>query len=133
MEGPILFTDEELFTIEAKHNGQNVWILAQRVGKIPVAVRGVFRKQTPASDMVWARVMSDGKKTPVVFVPKGGKINKETHLDMLADKLQLWIHQNYLGSIKFTFQRDGLKPWSQGHGLLHFVHPWGQGMYQTLC
>ena len=54
--------------------------------------------------------MSDGKKTPVVFVPKGGKINKETHLDMLADKLQLWIHQNYLGSIKFTFQRDGLKP-----------------------
>ncbi len=106
-DGLILLTDEKLFTIEAKHNSQNDQILAQRADKIPFEVHGVFRKQKPTSVSVWAGVMSDGIKEPLVFVPHGVKINKETYLAMLEDKLLLWIHQNYPGSTKFTFQQDG--------------------------
>ncbi len=153
----ILFTDEKLFTIKAKQNSQNVQILAQRADEIPVEVfGGVLRKQKPASVMIWAGVVSEGKKTPFVFVPKGIKINQETYLDIaavdspkLARKHQIHVparwhpcphSKNSPSVLRGEFSQllekvhvATLKPWSHCHGLLHLVHPWGQGLCQTPC
>ncbi|QQP49253.1 Putative dde superfamily endonuclease [Caligus rogercresseyi] len=55
--------------------------------------------------MVWAGVMSDGKKSPLIFVPEGVKINKEVYLSMLNDQVLPWIKAKY-GETFFTFQQD---------------------------
>eukprot|EP00096_Caligus_rogercresseyi_P014161 TRINITY_DN6689_c0_g1_i1.p1 TRINITY_DN6689_c0_g1~~TRINITY_DN6689_c0_g1_i1.p1 ORF type:complete len:191 (+),score=10.84 TRINITY_DN6689_c0_g1_i1:125-697(+) len=86
-QGPVFYTDEKLFTVQAVYNSQNNRILAKSSADIPVKVRGVFRHQKPKSVMVWAGVMSDGKKSPLIFVPEGVKINKEVYLSMLNDQV----------------------------------------------
>ncbi|QQP41505.1 Putative dde superfamily endonuclease, partial [Caligus rogercresseyi] len=90
-QGPVFYTDEKLFTVQAVYNSQNDRILAKSSADIPVKVRGVFRRQKPKSVMVWAGVMSDGKKSPLIFVPEGVKINKEVYLSMLNDQVLPWI------------------------------------------
>ncbi len=106
MKGPIFYTDEKLFTVQAVHNAQNDRILAKNSKDIPANIRGVLRWQKPASVMVWAGVMSDGKKSPLIFVPEGLKINKEVYLNMLVDQVMPWIKAEY-GDTHFTFQQDG--------------------------
>ncbi len=102
--GPIFFTDEKIFTVEAFHNFQNDHILVRSFKDIPTEVRGIFRKQKPASVMASAGVMTDGKKSPLIFMPEGVKINKNTYLDMLNDDMLPWLQENYQGT-DFTFQQ----------------------------
>ncbi|QQP49028.1 Transposase, partial [Caligus rogercresseyi] len=104
-QGPVFFTDEKLFTVQAVYNSQNDRILAKSSADILVKVRGVFRRQNPKSVMVWEGVMSDGKKSPLIFVPEGVKINKEVYLSMLNDQVLPWIKAEY-GETFFTFQQD---------------------------
>ncbi|QQP54705.1 Putative dde superfamily endonuclease [Caligus rogercresseyi] len=94
-QGPVFYTDEKLFTVQAVYNSQNDRILAKSSADIPVKVRGVFRRQKPKSVMVWAGVMSDGTKSPLTFVPEGVKINKEVYLSVLNDQVLPWIKAEY--------------------------------------
>lgn len=105
-QGPVLFTDEKLFTVQAIHNAQNDRILAKNSKDIPVEVRATFRRQKPASVMVWAGVMTDGKKTPLIFVPEGVKVNQVTYLEMLDKQVLPWLKNEY-GDEVFTFMQDG--------------------------
>ena len=41
--------------------------------------------------MVWAGVTSCGKKTPLISIEKGVKINQFVYRDMLADKVLPWL------------------------------------------
>ncbi len=45
--------------------------------------------------MVWAGMMSDGNKTPLVLMPEGVEINKEVYITMLKDHVLPWIRENY--------------------------------------
>ena len=54
--GEIVFSDEKMFTVEAKFNSQNDRILAKSADSIPPSVKTVFRRQKPASVMVWAAI-----------------------------------------------------------------------------
>jgi hypothetical protein len=122
-QDPILFTDEKLFTIQAVHNCQNDRILATNSGNIPIEQRAMFRRQKPQSVMVWAGVLSDGKKTPLIFVPEGVKINKEVYLAMLQDKVLPWLKENY-GDGNFTFTQDS----APAHGAKN-VQEWCQANF----
>ncbi len=55
--------------------------------------------------MVWAGMMSDGNKMPLVFMPEGMKINKEVYITILKDHVLPWIWESY-SSVHFTFQQD---------------------------
>lgn len=85
----ILFTDEKLFCMQESYNPQNSRILGKKKSDIPVDKKAVFRKQGAASVMVWAGVMTCGKKTPLIFIEKGVKINKDVYLAMLRDEVLL--------------------------------------------
>ena len=89
---PVLWTDEKLFTVQAIHNTQNDRIWAKNKESIPVELRTSFRRQKPASVMVWAGVTSSGLKTPLIFIEEGVKVNQHVYLRMLKDKVVLWMN-----------------------------------------
>lgn len=102
----ILFTDEKIFTVQATQNSQNHRVLAKTKADVPLEKRAVFRRQNPASVMVWAGVLSDGKKTPLIFVPKGVKVNKDVYLNLLKEDLLPWLESEY-GDRLYVFSQDG--------------------------
>ena len=85
MQPPVLWTDEELFTVQAVHNAQNDRVWARNVKDISEERRISFWCQKPASVMVWAGVMSCGLKTPLIFIEEGVKINQHVYLGLLRD------------------------------------------------
>ena len=88
--GTSVFSDEKLFSIQASFNHQNDRVLATDSRNVPDKHRRVFRTQKPASVMVWAAVSQAGK-SPLVFVPEGVKINKETYIETILEQtLKPW-------------------------------------------
>lgn len=105
-ETSVIWTDEKIFTIEKAFNSQNDRILSKDIKKVPVKEKSVFRRQKPASIMVWAGVTCCGKKTPLIFIPEGVKINKDVYLEMLQSKVLPWVEEEtWEGS--YCFQQDG--------------------------
>ncbi|QQP35952.1 Uncharacterized protein FKW44_020909 [Caligus rogercresseyi] len=59
-----------------------------------------------ASLMVWRAVASNDKKSPLLRIPDGVKINKIVYLDFLKTKVFSWIHEEFDG-VPVCFQQDG--------------------------
>ena len=89
---PIIWTDENVFTVEMVFNHQNDMVLDIRVEDIPIEARTSSRRQNPTSVMIWAGVTSDGRKTPLIFINEGIKVNQWVYWDMLASKVLPWIN-----------------------------------------
>ena len=102
----VLWTDEKLFAVQAIHNSQNDRIWTKNKESVPVELRTSFRRQKPASVMVWAGIMSSGLKTPLVFVEDGVKINQHVYLKMLKEKVVPWMNTLALKN-NLTLQQDG--------------------------
>ena len=103
---PVLWTDEKLFTVQAVHNHQNDRIWAVNKEDIPLNERIAYKRQKPASVMVWAGVTSTGEKTPLIFIEEGVKINQHVYLNMLKKQLVPWINATFKES-GITLQQDG--------------------------
>ena len=73
---------------------------------IPEERRISFRRQKPASAMVWAGVTSCGQKTPLIFIEEGVKINQHVYLGLLRDQVVPWV-QSTIGDGGVTLQQDG--------------------------
>ncbi len=94
-------------TIQTIHNSQNDRVVAKNKNDIPVEKRTAFRrKKNPPTMMVWASVTTDGKKTLLVFIEEGVKINQNAYLDLLAEKVLPWVGSEY-GDAPLVFQQDG--------------------------
>ena len=84
---PVLWTDEKLFTAQAVHNPQNDRIYAVNKSELLLNDRLTFRRQKPASGMVWAEVTSTREKTPLITIEEGVKVYRHVYLDLLKNKL----------------------------------------------
>ena len=73
---------------------------------VPVERRSSFRRQKPASVMVWAGATSKGLKTPLIFIEEGVKINQTVCRRMLEEKVLPWV-QEVVGEQGVTLQQDG--------------------------
>ena len=89
----VLWTDEKLFTVQAVHNHQNDRIWLPDINMVPVERRSSFRRQKPASVMVWAGATSKGLKTPLIFIEEGVKINQTVYRRMLEEKVLPWVEE----------------------------------------
>lgn len=143
----VLWTDEKLFSIQEAYNPENSRVLGKKKSEIPMEKKAVVRKQGVASVMVWAGVTCCGKKTPLIFIDKGVKINKDVYLAMLRDDVLPWLEREF-GDTPYVVQQDGASshtakvvqewcaenfsgiwpkstwpPAPQCHGLLHVIHP----------
>ena len=103
---PVLWTDEKLFTVEAVHNVQNDRVLGTSKDALGINVLSHFRRQKPASVMVWAGVTTDGKKTPLIFIEEGVKVDTGVYMLMLDEEVVPWIEKEYSGA-PVIFQQDG--------------------------
>ena len=102
----VLWTDKKLFTVQAVHNHQNDRIWLPDINMVPVERRSSFRRQKPASVMVWAGATSKGLKTPLIFIEEGVKINQTVYRRMLEEKVLPWV-QEVVGEQGVTLQQDG--------------------------
>ena len=65
-----------------------------------------LKTQKPASVMVWAAVSPCGLKSPLVFIPKGVKVNTAVYLDMIKKKVLPWLNNTHWDH-GWIFQQDG--------------------------
>ena len=74
----IIFSDEEIFTMELFMNRQNDHILSPNVSSANSNGKLIGRRAHPQSIPVWAATAYHGKSS-LVFVPQNAKINTETY------------------------------------------------------
>ena len=103
---PVFWTDEKVFTVEAVHNTQNDRTWAKNIENISVEQRIAFRRQKPASIMVWDGVTSCGRKATLIFIEGGVKINQHVYLTTLKDEV-LPLVKKRMGNSGVTLQQDG--------------------------
>ena len=72
---------------------------------IPLNDRLMFRRQKPASVMVWDEVTFIWEKTPLIFIEEGVKVNQHVYLDLFKNKLVPWINAT-LGESGIILQQD---------------------------
>ncbi len=94
MRTSIIWSDEKIFTVEQAFNNHNDWVLAKNLKQVPVNERSVFPQQKPDSVVVWTGITSCGKKTPLIFIPEGIKVNQTIYLDMLRTKVLPWANSD---------------------------------------
>ena len=102
----MLWTDEKLLVIQAIHNHQNGRIYAVNKEDIPLNERIAYKRQKPASVMVWAGVTSTGEKPPLIFTVEGVSNNQHVHLNVLKEQLVPWINATFKEP-GITLQQDG--------------------------
>eukprot|EP00298_Acanthocystis_sp_HF-20_P028672 c7473_g1_i1.p1 GENE.c7473_g1_i1~~c7473_g1_i1.p1 ORF type:complete len:354 (+),score=38.39 c7473_g1_i1:160-1221(+) len=101
----VLFSDEKLFTIEEKHNPQNVRVYGATFSDIPDTKKFVSRQQHPKSVMVWAGVSCQGF-TELVFIPEGVKINAQSYKKLVLIPHVLPLTEKMFNGENWCFQQD---------------------------
>ena len=96
--GEIIFSDEKILSVEAQFNSQNDRILAKSADNI-------YRRQKPASAMVWAAISENWKST-LIFVKEGTKLNANSYIEDILTPAHVEMKKHYKDD-PFTFQQDG--------------------------
>ncbi|CAK9807113.1 Transposable element Tcb1 transposase [Anthophora quadrimaculata] len=96
------FSDEKIFTVDAKVNRRNDRWLAHNLEDVPVVGKTKF----PASVHVLSVVSSEGDVMPPHFFQKGERITKEVYLEVLKRVIKPWMETTASGR-PYLFQQDG--------------------------
>ena len=96
------FSDEKIFTVDAKVNRRNDRWLAHDSEDVPVVARTKF----PASVHVLGVVSSDGDIMPPHFFKKDENITKEVYVQVLSTVVKPWMETIASGR-SYVFQQDG--------------------------
>ena len=96
------FSDEKIFSVDAKINRRNDRWLASDAEDVPI----ICRSKHPASIHVLLAVSSDGDVMEPHFFQHGQTITKEVYLAVLKDVVKPWVVQVADGR-PYVFQQDG--------------------------
>ena len=102
----LIFSNEKLFTVKAAFSHINNRVLSKSLQDIPPCLKKVRITQTSASVMIWAAVLSEGK-SPLNFVAKGIKINKEVYINEILKDGLMPLTRGMYPNANSTFQQDG--------------------------
>ncbi len=95
----ILFSDEQIFTLDRSRNNQNDQYITTMRENVPP----VHKTKNPASIMVFGLITSDGKAMrPHFFKPKE-KVNTAVYVNMLK-KVVPWVKENV--AEPYIYQQD---------------------------
>ena len=90
-----VWSDEKFFTVEPKLNSQNDRILAESASNIDPPSRIIQKSLKPEGIMVWAAVVSDGSKGPLVFIDQGLKVNADVYVQLLHQHVLPWPTESF--------------------------------------
>ena len=96
------FSDEKIFTVDAKVNLRNDRLLAHNPEDVPVVGKTKF----PASVHVLSVVSSEGDVMPPHFFQNGERVTKEVYLEVLKTVIKPWM-QTMVSGRPYSFQQDG--------------------------
>ncbi|XP_076626017.1 uncharacterized protein LOC143344146 [Colletes latitarsis] len=96
------FSDEKIFTVDAKVNRRNDRWLAHNPEDVPVVGKTKF----PASVHVLSVVSNEGDVMPPHFFQKGERVTKEVYLEVLKTVIKPWMETMASGR-PYVFQQDG--------------------------
>ena len=100
----VIFSDETIFTVEAKVNSQNDRVLAKKAKDILENLKNIYHRQKPVFVMIWAAV-SKTWKSPLIFVKPGTKINTECYIKEILSPALIEMKKHFKTKV-FTFQQD---------------------------
>ncbi|XP_011707025.1 PREDICTED: uncharacterized protein LOC105462195 [Wasmannia auropunctata] len=95
------FSDEKIFTVDAKINQRNDHWLAHNPEDVPIA-----RTKFPANVHVLGVVSSEGDVMSPYFFNKGENVTKEVYLRVLTNVVKPWIETVSSGK-PYVFQQNG--------------------------
>ena len=101
----VIWTDEKLFIIEAAFNPKSDTVLGKSLDAIAMSSQSHYRRQKPASVMVWAGVSATWK-SPLIFVPEGVKINSMSYIEDILVPAAAAAKEHFK-SRPWTLQQDG--------------------------
>ena len=101
-KGEIVFSNENIFTVEAKFKPQKDRVLARHVAADMLTV---YRCQNQASVMFWAAV-SKTLKSPLNFLKQGAKVNTNVYFNVILFPLLRDMKVHFKNE-DFIFQQDG--------------------------
>ncbi|XP_072764892.1 uncharacterized protein [Anoplolepis gracilipes] len=96
------FSDEKIFSVDAKVNRRNDRWLAHDPDEVPVIARTKF----PASVHVLGVVSNEGHIMPPHFFKKHETVTKEVYLHVLTNVVKPWI-DTVVPARPYVFQQDG--------------------------
>lgn len=102
----IIFSDEKMFTVEAKLNRHNNRVYAANREAVNPAILKVRRSEYPAKIMVWGAVCNSGT-LELKFVDPGTKVNKEYYVNDVLEPVLLPEAQRLYPDGNWIFQQDG--------------------------
>ena len=103
--GEIFFSDEKILSVEAQSNSQNDRILAKSADNISSSINSVYRRQKPASAMVWAAISENWRST-LIYVKEGTKLNANSYIEDILTPAHVEMKKHFKDN-PFTFQQDG--------------------------
>ena len=103
--GEIFFSDEKILSVEVHLNSQNDKILVKSAYNIPSSINFIYRRQKPASAMVWATISENWRST-FIFVKEGTKLNANLYIEDILTPAHVEMKKHFKDD-PFTFQQDG--------------------------
>jgi len=101
----ILFTDENIFTVEEKFNRQNDRVYARNSREAAEKIQRVERGHHPASVMVWWGVSYEGV-TKLHFCEQGVKTRAVNYQNNILEKVVKPLSDTFVVGKNWTFQQD---------------------------
>lgn len=95
------FSDEKIFTVDAKIKRKNDRWLAEDPEDVPIVSRTKF----PANVHVLGVVSNEGDVMPPHFFNKGENVTKEVYLNVLMNVVKPWMEKE--SGKPYVFQQDG--------------------------
>ena len=134
--GKIFFSDEKILSVEVHLNSQNDKSLAKSADNIPSSINFIYRRQKPASAMVWATISENWRFT-FIFVKEGTKLNTNLYIEDILTPAHVEMKKHFKDDlshsnrtvrpltlqtkprtgVRVTFQLSGGK----NCGLLHYL------------
>ena len=99
----IIFSDEKTWTVDPTRNRRNDRFIS--FGD-PEGQNIITTTKHPSSTMSLGFVASNGLKMPLIWFPKGYRLNSADYVEILETKLLPWIKQNFPDG-NVTLQQDG--------------------------
>ena len=106
----LIFSGENLFTVEAAFIHQHDRVLSKSLLDIPLCLSVKLRVKIikkPASVMVLTAVCSEGK-SPLIFFPEGVKINHDVNINKILEGGPMPRVSEMHPNANLTFQQDGV-------------------------
>lgn len=99
------WSDKTLFMVDCVFDRCTCRTLMM-VSNLPESARIQMVLKNPTKVMVWAMVLSDNAKMPLIIFPAGQDVNTTTYRELMLEPMMAWVCQRYMSGT-FVLMQNG--------------------------